>query len=87
MDVILTEVWKQVPNLAVLALIVYWFIQDRRNARNGLEQITDTCHKLQRETTETMKKCIDRNTDALDKNNVLQGQVVEALRKINDYKV
>lgn len=72
MDKLLESLVADVPNLAILGVIVWMFIKYLMKKDSLNERIADSCHEVQNRAI----KSIDENTRVL-------GEVGEMLRKVN----
>ena len=86
MDAIWVEFIKQAPGLAVLAWIVYSFLQAQEKRDAKLTELGNTCHDFQTGISEAYKgniktigEVIDRNTSALNNNTMALGRVESSL--------
>lgn len=71
---ILKDAVPQAPALVVLVVLVFAFLKFLKAERDSLQDMADAGTKV-----------IDRNTEALEDNTLIQGQVLEALRRSNGH--
>lgn len=80
----LIESAKQVPALAVLAVLTWKFLSHlkEREAKYAetLLGIGEECHEHAKDLTDRYMTAIERNSDALKTNTEMLGEVKEALR-------
>lgn len=81
------ELLKQVPALAVLAFIVIQFLRylekKECNLQDMLTRIGDTCHQVQRETTERTAEALAETRATIGENSKVLGEVGAVLRRMN----
>ena len=72
MENILKDASTEVPNLVILLVIVVYFLKHLTNRDKRSAQMTEECHKVQREGHEIMRDCCEK-----------LGEVTVCIQKMN----